>query len=107
MTDAETYRYALPTGIPVADLEDTLALAVLACQALHGETQVRLDAAYDFDRRQRTCAIDAGTIVGRDLNRLFAGLLAREFGPTAFAVGRGEPDRLPTRRGRGPKPAAA
>jgi hypothetical protein len=104
--DAEVYRYALPAAAAAGDLEDTLALAVLACQALHGDAQVRLDARYEFDARRRTCAIEAATAVGRDLNRLFAGLLAREFGPTAFEVCRGEPDRAPARR-RGPKPAAA
>ena len=104
--DPDTYRYVLPAGVPVADLEDTLALAVLACQALHGESQVRLDAAYEFDGRRRTCVMDAATAVGRDLNRLFAGLLAREFGPTSFEVVRGRRD-LPVGRSRHPKTAAA
>jgi hypothetical protein len=98
MTDAEVYRYALPAAAAAGDLEDTLALAVLACQALHGEAQVRLDAAYEFDARKRTCSIDASSAVGRDLNRLFAGLLAREFGPGAFEV---------VRAGRGRRPSAS
>jgi hypothetical protein len=102
----DTYRYVLPAGVPVTDLEDTLALAVLACQALHGEAQVRLDAAYEFDGRRRACEVDATTAVGRDLNRLFAGLLAREFGPTAFDVVRDQ-RALPVGRSRRPKPAAA
>lgn len=106
MIDAEVYRYVLPARVAVGDLEDTLALAVLACQALHGEARVRLDAAYQFEGRKRTCAIDASTEVGRDLNRLFAGLLAREFGPTSFEVQRGERERTPI-RSRSPKPAAA
>jgi hypothetical protein len=104
--DAEMYRYALSPAVPAGDLEDTLALAVLACQALHGEAQVRLDAAYEFDGRNRTCAIDASTTVGRDLNRLFAGLLAREFGADSFRVARDA--RRPTGgQVRHPKPATA
>lgn len=100
MIDAEVYRYVLSARVAAGDLEDTLALAVLACQALHGEAQVRLDAGYEFDGRKRTCAIDASTPVGRDLNRLFTGLLAREFGAGAFQVTRGA-------RARKPSPTAA
>jgi hypothetical protein len=68
------------------DIQDSLALAVLACEALHGQAGVRLEVEYGADLKLRTCTIRGATEVGRDLNRMFAGLLGREYGPTAFEV---------------------
>jgi hypothetical protein len=53
---------------------------------LHGESRVRLDAGPHLDPDRRTCAVDAGTPAGRDLNLLFAAFLRREFGEGGFAV---------------------
>jgi hypothetical protein len=61
---------------------------LLATEALHGQAQVRLDAAHAVDADKRSCAVDASTTVGRDLNRLFAGFVTREFGADAFEVER-------------------
>lgn len=82
------YQFTFAAEIPFESVEVTLLRAILAAEALHGETQVRLDAAHCLDAEQRTCVIDARTDVGRDLNRLFAGFACREFGPDAFRVRR-------------------
>lgn len=84
----DIYRYGFPADVPVAEIEASLLLSVLATESLHGEAQVRLDAAHYLDVDQRACVIDAGTSVGRDLNRLFVGFLRREFGEDAFTVER-------------------
>ena len=84
----ELYRYTFASGVPIEEAEASLLLAVLATQSLHGETQTRLDAAHCFDPTKRACVIDAGTPVGRDLNRLFTGFMGREFGADAFDVER-------------------
>ena len=84
----ELYRYAFPARVPLEDIEATLLLALMAAETLHGESQVRLDAAHFFDILRRACVIDAGTPVGRDLNRLFVGFIRREFGVDAFTVER-------------------
>jgi hypothetical protein len=76
----EVYRYTFPTTQPPEDLEITLLLAILATESLHGEVAVRLDAKHFLDAERRVCVIDAGSVVGRDLNRLFAGFLRRDFG---------------------------
>jgi hypothetical protein len=70
------------------DIEASFVLAVFGAESLHGETQVRLDASHYLDADRRACVIDAGTPVGRDLNRLFAGFLQREYGEDAFTVER-------------------
>lgn len=84
----DLYRYAFTEDVPIEEVEASLLLAVLATESLHGEAQTRLDAAHYLDPIKRACVIDAGTPVGRDLNRLFTGFMGREFGPDAFTVER-------------------
>ena len=98
----ELYRYAFSPEVPIEEVEASLLLAVLATESLHGESQTRLDVAHYFDPTKRACVIDAGTPVGRDLNRLFIGFLAREFGPDAFEI-----ERLPQQKGCSPRQTSA
>lgn len=84
----DLYRYAFTANAPIEEVEASLLLAVMATESLHGEAQTRLDVAHFLDPAKRACVIDAGTPVGRDLNRLFTGFLAREFGEDAFNVER-------------------
>lgn len=86
----DIYRYTFPPEVPIEEVEASLLLAVLATESLHGETQTRLDAAHFLDLPKRALVIEAGTTVGRDLNRLFAGFLSREFGDDSFVVERVE-----------------
>ena len=85
---SSTYRYTLGSEISMADVQDSLHLAVLAVECMHGAAQARLDVSHEFDPKNRTCVIDAATRVGRDLNRLFIGFLQKEFGPDSFSVER-------------------
>ncbi len=87
------YRYSFKHNVSLEEVEASLLLAIMGTESLHGEAQVRLDAAHCFDHDQRACVIDASTPVGRDVNRLFAGFLSREFGADAFEVDR--VDHLP------------
>jgi hypothetical protein len=85
---SEIVRYTFKADVPTADVKASLLLAILAAESLHGEVQVRLDVTHEFDMIKRACVIDAGTPVGRDINRLFVGFLQREFGPDSFRVER-------------------
>jgi hypothetical protein len=76
----DIYRYAFAPETALAEIEASLLLAIWGTESLHGESQVRLDASHYLDSAKRACVIDAGTPVGRDLNRLFVGYLRREFG---------------------------
>lgn len=84
----DIYRYTFQPDVPLEDIEASLLLAVFATESLHGEAQVRLDAAHFLERGSRACVIDGGTPVGRDFNRLFVGFMRREFGEDAFKVER-------------------
>jgi hypothetical protein len=85
---AEVYRYSFASSVPFEEIEASLLLAVMAAESLHGQAQVRLDAGHALDGDKRQLVIDAGTPVGRDLNRLFLGFVSREFGNDAFHIER-------------------
>jgi len=82
------YRYEFCEAVAIEEVEATLMLALSAAETLHGASQVRLDAEHAFDSVLRVCVINAATRVGRDLNKLFAGFLTREFGAGRFHVER-------------------
>jgi hypothetical protein len=84
----DLYRYEFDEKVPTEDVESALLLAIWGCEALHGEAQTRLDAAHYLDPNKRACVVDAGTLVGRDLNRLFVRFVSREFGEDSFRVKR-------------------
>jgi hypothetical protein len=84
----DLYRFDFLPSVPIDEVEQTLLLAIIATESIHGETQAKLDISHVFDAEKRTCVICAATAVGRDLNRLFTGLLSREFGAASFRVER-------------------
>jgi hypothetical protein len=84
----QAYQYVFATSVPLEEIESTLQLAALAVQSIHGEVQTLLDLAHSFDQARRALLIDAGTASGRDLNRVFAGFLHREFGQQNFTIER-------------------
>ncbi len=84
----DVYRYRFDEKTPLAEVRDSLFLAAFSAEGLHGRSQVRLDAAFRLDEKERACVIDAATPVGRSIAQIFTGLLTREFGEDAFTVER-------------------
>ncbi len=84
----ELYRYNFDSKVPIQDVEESLLLAVLAAESLHGRSLMRLDASFCLDSKKRSCVVDAATDVGRAIARIFTGFLSREFGEEAFKVER-------------------
>lgn len=82
----ELYRYSFDSKIPIRDVEESLLLAVLAAESLHGRSLVHLDASFRLDPEKCTCVVDGTTEVGRTIARIFTGYLSREFGEGAFTV---------------------
>ena len=97
----ECYHYRFDPAVPMEEVDASLLLARFAVEALHGESDVLLDADYRFDPENRACLIDAGTAVGRALNLVFVGFLLREFGGDDFRV-----ERVGLARAPEPEPAA-
>lgn len=92
-----SHQYVFKQSVPMTAVESSLILALWSCESLHGEARVQMDTLYEFKPENRHLVVDSGTPVGEDLNKLFVGLLRREFGESAFAVVRvTEPMSLPT-----------
>lgn len=83
-----TYQVIFDVSIPLDDAQDTLDLSVIAAEALHGQSQVRLEADCKIGASARTCIIQAMSPAGRDLLLIFVGYLAEEFGKKSFSVRR-------------------
>ena len=77
-------RFTFSKQVDMACVEDTLVLAVLAAESIHGRTDIRLDAC--FQLKERVCTIEDGKTVGRTIAQVFTGFLARKFGEDAFTV---------------------
>ena len=84
----ESVRYEFKDGIDFAEVEDTLYLALVGTESIHGEVPARLEAGCIVDRPARSCLLACSGPVGRDLNSLFCGFLRKEFGPAAFRIER-------------------
>ena len=82
------FVYEFGDAAPADAVAETLAVAAAAAEALHGPARVRLGASHDLAGDGRSCVVRAAGRAGADFNRLFAGLLARQFGHAAFRVGR-------------------
>src|SRR5689334_15150597 len=83
------YCYSFNDTVPIEEVEDTFQLARITCEVLHGEAEVLHCCHSHFDRENRLCEIEANSPVGLDMNRLFVGLLLREFGSMQFSLNRG------------------
>ena len=86
----EAYSYEFSGKVPMRDAEEALSLAVMAAECLHGRVRVRMDASFRMDRVARTCQVEGGTEIGRQIAQIFTGLLTRGFGERAFRVERVE-----------------
>lgn len=82
------YRYDFRAAVDFEDVEDSVMVALMATEALHGSTGIRLETRFELERLHRRCTVDASTRAGYDFNRIFAGLVIREFGDDAFEVAR-------------------
>ena len=84
----EIYRYTFNEKVPFSEIEESMLLATLAVESLHGRSSLRLDAAFTLDSEKRTAAVDACTDVGRDIARVFTCFVTKQFGEDLFKVER-------------------
>ena len=97
----EIYRYTFSEKVPFQEIEESMLLATLAVESIHGRSSLRLDAAFTLDSKQRIAAVDACTDVGRDIARVFTCFVTKQFGEELFKVERvsdnsASPDRSRT-----------
>ena len=84
----EVCRYRFGPKVSMKHVEESIFLATLAAEGLHGSPRVRMEASYLLDAKKRACVIDTTTDVGRDIARILTSFLAREFGERAFELKR-------------------
>ena len=84
----EVVRYSFSPSVCMQEVEETLLLAVLATEGLHGESMVRLHGSYTIDVPRRVCVIDVSNEIGRAISRVFTGFITREFGADSFGINR-------------------
>ena len=92
MSRAVCYRFK--PDVPLDEVEDSLSLAALAAEGLHGRSRVRLEARFVLDYEAHECRISAVTEVGRDLARIFTGLVSQQFGEEGYELKAEDPDAL-------------
>ena len=80
------YQFKFCESVPIEAVEESMGLAILAIQSLHGESLTRLEARHHLDLEAARCVVDAQTGVGEDLARVFTGFCTHQFGPTGFTV---------------------
>ncbi|MCP4662412.1 MAG: hypothetical protein GY856_44000 [bacterium] len=80
------YRYQFPEGADMADVENTLLMAVIAAEGIHGRARVRIDADFDVDHDQRTCRVSSCCVAGESIARVFTEFLLLERGDDGFEV---------------------
>ena len=83
---SQIYRYKIEEEIPVEETEESLLLACVATEIIHGRSRTIMDGAFHLDKSKRECVIDARTEVGRSIACLFTGLMTMEFGEDSFQV---------------------
>lgn len=88
--DGKHYVFTFKDSVPMAGVEETLLMAVVAAEGIHGRARVRLDAKYATDVVSRTCTVSAENEVGQGVAKIFTELLVLEIGEGAFEVSDGE-----------------
>lgn len=90
---AVTYQFSFSDQIPFHEVEESLLLALIATESVHGRSSVKLEASFKIHEQKRLCVIDAETEVGRHIARIFTGYLTQQFGEEAFKVKQLERDQ--------------
>ena len=84
------YRYKFKNDVVLGQASSALQVAVVAVAGLLGASQVRLDTGWMVDETICTLVVDASTVAGVALNRIFLMFLTAGIGANAFDVRRVE-----------------
>ena len=85
---SQIYRYCFDDEVPITAVRDSLLVAAFSAEGIHGQAQVRLDAAFLLDEERRCCALDGSTLVGQTIAQILTSFLLHELGEPAFTVER-------------------
>lgn len=89
--DGKHYVFTFNDSVSMAGVEETLLMAAVAAEGIHGRARVRLDAKFATNAEDRTCTVSADNEAGQSVAKIFTELLGLEIGEGAFEVsGRGQ-----------------
>lgn len=88
--DGKHYVFTFSDTVPMAGVDETLLMAVVAAEGIHGRARVRLDVKFATNAEGRTCTVSADSEAGQSVAKIFAELLVLEIGDGAFEVSDGE-----------------
>jgi len=80
------YRFEFSESMDVDKAKQSLVLALILTEILHGETAAQLGATYQFEADRRECRVYVEGTVGRHFNLLVTGLLNLRFGADSFRL---------------------
>ena len=79
-------RFELAEHIHLRDAEDTLALVMIAAEALFTDEQEWFGFSYDLHPLDHAITIKGQVALCTDVTKMFAGFLLKEFGASAFSM---------------------
>lgn len=79
-----TVRFELDATVPLAEARLTLDLARYSAEGLVGQARVRLDVVQRLDSEGHAIVVEGEGEALESVVRVYAALLIREFGETAF-----------------------
>jgi hypothetical protein len=74
------YKFNFSEDIPLQRVRNLFCLALIAVDAIHGRSAVRLDLSCKLDAKDHSLMVEAESDVGYDLSRVLVRLFEREFG---------------------------
>ena len=86
--NTELYSFRFNDKVSMSDVRESLVVAVITAEGIHGRMQVQLDARVCLDLLERFCLIDGATLVSRTIANVFTLLLFHELGEGAFTAER-------------------
>ncbi|NLH48810.1 MAG: hypothetical protein GX444_09430 [Myxococcales bacterium] len=84
--EKDIFRYQFKDGLDLQEIEESLLLAAIAAEGIHGRSALRLAGAFLFDADKSSCVIDGSNEIGRHIAAIFTGFLTKQFGDEAFTV---------------------
>jgi len=86
LTESSKCRFELGKARPMRKIEDPLRMTLALMKSIHGSSVPELKKYLNLNKRDRSCTIDVGTSVGREIAGIVQGIIG---GGEVFVISRG------------------
>jgi site-specific DNA-adenine methylase len=80
------YEFEFNKSADMAKVENSLLMAVIAAEGIHGRSKVNLDARFNTSLDDRRSQVNADNSVGEDIAKVFTEFLNLEIGEYSFRI---------------------